>query len=193
MKEVVKRWCLVNDIDYSFFLGACIFWAIWKIRNETMFKNATPEVQYILKIVLHRFSKYYNNDDGDASLDSHLPVSSCTNPNLNEVVSWPPPSGNFIKINMDVSIRDAQDSCATVARNSGGHIMSYETALLGFITLIAVEAMGFIIVPNLAERLKYSYIIIENDYEVIVKILKGQSLRIPWRIQRLIEDILKGQ
>ncbi|XP_026419894.1 uncharacterized protein LOC113315863 [Papaver somniferum] len=186
LRSLVSSWLEISDNGQYFCLGASLLWAIWHARNKLVSEKEKININSVINHGLFWFNLYYNdNEDPELSTATgtgHIPVTHRCNP-------WIPPTTDAVKINIDAAIGKNNSSCAVVARDSQGRFLSAGTSLSAIRNPLVSEAGGFLLAFSLASRMNYNNIEIESDSQSIVRILNGESTRIPWRISRFIEEI----
>ncbi|XP_026459277.1 uncharacterized protein LOC113359933 [Papaver somniferum] len=169
---------------------ACLFWAISKARNAVTFESQKHNIGSILKEGLFWYNRYKEFDDDFLQIANTATASeSSYQTGSSQQVHWMPPKHNFHKINVDAAVKDFLSSCAVVATDSNGSILSGGCHILTQNNPLIAEVQGFLLAFQLAAKEDYARVIIEGDCQTIVNILNGRATFTPWRILGIIERI----
>ncbi|XP_026384836.1 uncharacterized protein LOC113280430 [Papaver somniferum] len=175
-----------NDNNSSLALGMAICWAICKCRNAKVFDQKNMNDHDALTIALYWFNLYHNyigEEELNGMERNHQTAAVPTN------LTWTPPDHPTIKINVDAAWRDGAFACAAVTGDNTGYCHGADTMLERSDSVIFAEATGFQLVVDLALWLNLNNILIEGDSQMVVKTLKGELRKIPWRFWSLKDDI----
>ncbi|XP_026417508.1 uncharacterized protein LOC113312991 [Papaver somniferum] len=186
-KQCILSWFNANDGGYSFCLGSCLLWAIWKARNKLHFEKIKPHIPTVINDVVYWFSIYYFAED-DVGISSQSARIVVNNPV--QQVWYAPPEGT-VKINVDVVVGLQKISAAAIARNHVGQFLAASTKISDHSSPMVAEAKSFLLGLKLARIIQLQDVIIEGDCLNMVNIVDGSSSFTPWRVRFLVEEIIK--
>ncbi|XP_026378563.1 uncharacterized protein LOC113273002 [Papaver somniferum] len=175
-----------HDGGESFCLGACIWWAIWKARNNLVFEKTPISIQGIINDGLYMFNSYSKEVDGENELVTRNMEFSQSN---HHATAWQAPPANFIEINVDAAVADDKAFPTAIARDSSGTILGAGSRIVNTTITLVAEAHGFLLAFDLARRTEAHNIIVEGDCQQVIYILQKKNNSIPWRIAHLIDEI----
>ncbi|CAN1147354.1 Putative ribonuclease H protein At1g65750 [Linum perenne] len=130
-------------------LFGCVFWALWKSRNELVFNGVTVSAQ----ATAYRIASWVKTVEDSLSRDQRLggqPVHERSN---------------------------LERGCGGggLVRNSSGHCLLAFTANLGSCSITRAELWGILIGLRLAWNAGYKKIIVQTDSQVAVQLLTDDS------------------
>ncbi|CAN1130050.1 Putative ribonuclease H protein At1g65750, partial [Linum perenne] len=151
-------------------LFGCVFWALWKSRNELVFNGVTVSAQ----ATAYRIASWVKTVEDSLSRDQRLggqPVHEQRD------VSWTPGPTDWLVINTDGSVKQPLSEAAAggLVRNSSGHCLLAFTANLGSCSITRAELWGILIGLRLAWNAGYKKIIVQTDSQVAVQLLTDDS------------------
>lgn len=175
----IKTWLLEGGDLAKFKLGACLFWVIWKTRNEVIFNKGKIQLEKMLQETAYWHSLY--NPDMDNSI---LPTEQDILDSA--AVVWSPPPQPKMKINFDGAAGPKGYACAAVARNAQSGVDGCQAKVLDFISPVEAEAYGVLLSIELAVSKGFKQIIVEGDSLTVINALRYHNSPTPWRIQNTI-------
>ncbi|XP_026378834.1 uncharacterized protein LOC113273307 [Papaver somniferum] len=162
IKEVIAEWVLEKDHD-KFKMGACIFWAIWKSRNQAIFNKLKPNIHSIISETSYRFVQDQNPGDMlNTPIESDM--LNCTS------FCWLPLNGSIIKINFDGAAGPRRFACVAVIRDYSSSFQGGQAKVLGFISPLKAETNGALLGVELALPRRFNQL--EGDALVTINMLK---------------------
>ncbi|XP_026416935.1 uncharacterized protein LOC113312400 [Papaver somniferum] len=114
-------------------MGLCVFWAIWKGRNDVVFNRDKFNVSGVIQEVMH----WYN-----MKMEVDIDVEQPTENDVLEAQQeqWEPPNGEKIKINFDGAAGKKGFACGAIARDSTGKVQCCQNRIVEYCTPVEVEA-----------------------------------------------------
>ncbi|XP_026442775.1 uncharacterized protein LOC113342437 [Papaver somniferum] len=178
----IKSWLLEGG-DYSKLkMGICLFWSIWKTRNNIVFNKGTVHIQKMLQETYYWFHRD-TNIQNDTTLPSEQDLLDSA-----ETV-WSPPTQSKMKINFDGAAGIRGFACAAVARNYNCEFNGCQTQVFAFSIPVEAEAHGALVGIELAISKAMRHIIVEGDSLTVINSLKYNNFPVPWRIKNTIGKI----
>ncbi|KAJ1392784.1 Ribonuclease H-like superfamily [Sesbania bispinosa] len=167
--------------NYSQFLMAnftSILWAIWKGRNDFIFRGTQPDPIFTVAranslLELSDFNENAGKDHRDQTWKQHVSKS------------WRPPQADAIKINCDAAFK-AQSQLAAIAaivRDSSGVILSLSSKIVPTSSPLLAEALAVREAVLLASGTFWPRILVESDSQVVIEALKGGNQH--WEIDQV--------
>ncbi|OVA00063.1 Reverse transcriptase zinc-binding domain [Macleaya cordata] len=179
---LLSDWLHQPDDCYTFNLGCCILWHIWKVRNKSVFDNIAPNGSLVLRNVIKDFEEFGSR--AVITLDpTLLPLPSL--PSL-RVAYWIPPLQPYIKINVDGAFNSHSVPASAVARDCFGIFKGCGTSCFSTLSFLISEATAYLLGVDLAKRLHLTNCIIEGDVAAILKFISGPDIDIPWQLKAII-------
>ncbi|XP_026396103.1 uncharacterized protein LOC113290733 [Papaver somniferum] len=159
----IKSWLLEGGDHSKLKLGACLFWTLWKTRNNIIFNKGSIKLQTMLQEGLFWFSQDILVQDVTAIPTGQDLLSSAT-------TVWSPPPPVKFKINFD-----GASGC--------------QSKILEFLSPVEAEAYGALEGVDLARSKGFNDIIIEGDSLIVINALRYNISPVPWRIKNTIGRI----
>ncbi|XP_060972674.1 uncharacterized protein LOC133038523 [Cannabis sativa] len=163
-------------VDDVFLYASFVVDNIWRMRNDVIHNNCTPNV---LKYIDHICSSF---------ADAH--TSLLHSPTPPEKDTWMPPPLDWIKLNCDVRVGLESMCIAVVARNHLGRVVSIHTARLDFSEALCGEAAACCLAVSVALDLKYNYVIVESDSRLVINALNGKATH--WALENYVSFCSKS-
>ncbi|XP_057418916.1 uncharacterized protein LOC130713137 [Lotus japonicus] len=178
-----------SDSTSHISLMACIFWQIWKSRNEALFEGKAPNpMQTILKATtLHQEHMMPTNEQNNWQNRA----GTCEKGNA----PWKPPPANHLKLNVDAawSKENPINTIAGLLRDRGGVVVSGFAKSVHAPSLLTAEALAVREALLLASNLELKHIIIESDNLQLIKACRESgSIGQIWNILRDIHSLRRG-
>lgn len=161
---------------------AITIWAIWHARNKFVHEKQNQSVETVVT-----FIRGFGQEFRKAS----VPLQ---HPQPRSIVHWEPPSGHWVKINVDASFSVSTNKAASgfVVRNNEGQIMGsgYKNHHL-ISSVVRAEAMAGLDGLHFAIDLGFTHVVLETDSKIVVRNILGldrdysEMRAITWKINHL--------
>ncbi|XP_026385187.1 uncharacterized protein LOC113280823 [Papaver somniferum] len=178
----IKSWLLEGGNYSKLKMGICLFWSIWKTRNNIVFNEGTVHIQKMLQEAYYWFHPDTNIQDVTT-----LPSEQDLLDSAKTV--WSPPTQSKMKINFDGAAGIRGFACVAVARNYNCEFNGCQTQVFAFSTPVEAEAHGALVGIELSISKAIRHIIIEGDSFTVINSLRYNNFPVPWSIKNTIGKI----
>ncbi|KAL8159041.1 LOW QUALITY PROTEIN: hypothetical protein V2J09_000578 [Rumex salicifolius] len=156
----------------GFFLLIQHSWVAWTCRNKVIFEPEFTNLE-VIRVGLEKMVSDYLQHQQSQSVLNHGGVAA----QISADVGWCPPTGGFLKLNVDAGIFGNEIGMVVVCRDGGGKVLMVASHRCFKVSdILVAEALACRWGLILAIRLDYN-IIMESDYKQLDIISQKQSCK----------------
>ncbi|XP_026410366.1 uncharacterized protein LOC113305559 [Papaver somniferum] len=182
VKDYLASWLNEGGEYMKFKMGTCLYWDLWKARNNIIFNGGKFSIQGTLKEAMY----WYNMQ---LSTDVYEVIPTEKDILQDEKDLWEPPPDNKVKINFDGAAGSKGYACSAVARDNTANFKGGPNKVLNFISAVEAETHGAHLAVDLDICKGLNDVIIDEDSLIIMNSLRYRHYQYPWRIQNYISRI----
>ncbi|XP_026416829.1 uncharacterized protein LOC113312282 [Papaver somniferum] len=179
VQDIILQWMEEGGDHSKLKMGICVFWEIWKARNEVVFNKKKFSVQKVIQEALY----WYNMKMEVVPTDVQLTEDDLMGA---EKDYWEPPEGEKIKIDFDGAAGSKGFACGVIARDKGAKVLGCQNKIIDYCTADETEAFSALLAVELGFSKGFRNIILEGDSLHVINALKHKHYTANWKIKNTI-------
>ncbi|KAL5550337.1 hypothetical protein UlMin_000513 [Ulmus minor] len=137
-----------------------LFDLMWKYMNDITHGRPTNGPLYLLQSISRTYRELL------------VSINTTTTKKLS---NWEPPPARWIKINLDVAIRNDIAVIACVARDAGGSIVKWAAKQISTSSPLTAKALDAFFVVELAVIARWAFVMFASNSKIVVNALNASS------------------
>ncbi|KAL5545578.1 hypothetical protein UlMin_005265 [Ulmus minor] len=143
-----------NIVAFAFVL----FDLMWKCRNDIAHGRPTNGLLYLLQSISRTYREL---------------LVSFNTASTHNLYKWDPPPAGWIKINLDVVVREDSATIACVALNAGGSIVKWTAKKISTSSPFVAEALVALFAVELAVIARWPFVLFVSDSKMVAYALNA--------------------